>query len=288
MAIVVTQIGYTTVAGDPQTLVDGDPDTGWTPAAQVPSGGLSIGCIQFDLRSDYTMSSFACVFANPGSFGSAMLVCSDFDANLPPFNIIHDGDQVLGSYSRTVLGSGDPQAIAPQTRPRRYFRLVSSADVADGATDGTELSEFQFFPSAVVPPATPRVSQLAAEIINTRATAPRVTRLAAEVLNAGPGARRVSVVAAEVLYTLETQPQTADFSDGDDDALTAILEPPEPPPLLSGAFSDGNSDALTATPTIIESSDNLSAAFTDGDSDVLGITVPRKVPVMISLMATGR
>ena len=286
MAIVVTQIGYTTVAGDPQNLVDGDPDTGWTPAAQVPSGGLSIGCIQFDLRSDYTMSSFACVFANPGSFGSANLLCSDFDANLPPFNIIHDGDQVLGSYSRTVLGSGNPQAIAPQTRPRRYFRLVSSADVVDGATDGTKLSEFQFVPPAVVSPATPRVSQLAAEIINTQPSAPRVTTLAAEVLNAGPAAKRVSVVAAEVLRSVATPPQA--FSDGDDDALTAILDLTAPPPLLAGAFSDGNSDALTATPTIIESSDNLSAAFTDGDSDALGITVPRKVPVMISLMATGR
>jgi hypothetical protein len=297
LAIVVTQVGYTTVSGDPQNLVDGNLSTGWTPAAQVPSGGLSIGFIQFDLQSDYTMTSFACVFANAGSFGSGTLLCSDFDATQPPFNAIHDGDQILGSYSGSSLGSGASQKIAPQTRPRRYFRLLGNADPVLGATDGTELFEFQFTPAVFTGPATPRVSQLAGEVLDTQPAARRVTTLAgevlntqptsrratsvaAEILNSQPTSRRVTLVAAEVLSSVAKAPEA--FSDGDDDTLTAVLYVP-----LSATLSDGDSDALTATATITNS-DDLRAAFTDGDSDALGIFVPRVAPIQISLMTTGR
>jgi len=281
MAIVVKQVGYTTVSGDPQNLVDGNLTTGWTPAAQVPSGGLSIGFIQFDLQSDYTMTSFACVFANAGSFGTASLLCSDFDATQPPFDAIHDGDQILGSYSGSTLGSGASLAIATQTRPRRYFRLLGNADAA-GATDGTELFEFQFTPPVFTGPATPRVSQLAGEVLNTQPSARRVSSVAAEILNSQPTAPRVTLLAAEVLSSVATAPQA--FSDGDDDALTATVIVDAS---LSATLMDGDSDALTATATITSSSD-LSAAFTDGDSDALGIFAPRVAPIQISLMTTGR
>jgi len=510
MAIVVTQIGYTTAAGDPQNLVDGNnTGTGWTPVAQNPMPGnidpenTAVPYIQFDMGTPTGIAGFTFLCANIGSFGSAILVASNSPGTTKA-QWFQTGDQFLGEYFAPPgnLGSGDVQVLQfAQQFNARYFRLCSVP--GSSGPDGTELFEFQF---VELPPATPRVSQLAAEIINTQPTAPRVTTLAAEVLNAGPAAKRVSSVAAEVLrkryiqfdpstavnVTLsngglsgtntstadatgckgfaaeaksagllyfeavgltgaagpkssiglntpstsianqvsvgganggiglyqggsgaifvsgantfvtagwlasatdvigvavdmthmkvwfknitqnrnwndtvtanpatnvggvsitatplvpffgwglggntgqkmtanfagpfvgsvpagfsawdataapETGPLTAAFSDGNDDALTAILAPADAPlsgafsdgdddaltaildkPLL-GAFSDGDSDALTATPTIIESSNNLSADFTDGDSDVLGLTVPRKVPVMISLMATGR
>ena len=144
MAIIVKQVGYTTVSGDPQNLVDGNPSTGWTPAAQAPSGGFDNGFIQFDFVTPTTLSSFSALFANPNSFGIGLWVCSDFDATVFPFNAIHDGDQVFAGISGSILGSGDTLPIVGQTKPRRFFRLLGGPDPTTGATDGTELFEFKF------------------------------------------------------------------------------------------------------------------------------------------------
>jgi hypothetical protein len=153
MSIIVKQGGYTTVAGDPQNLVDGNNTTGWTPAAQAPSGGLSNGYIQFDFGTQVTLSAFSALFANSNSYGTGRWLCSDFDATVSPFDVIHDGDQIFDIISGSVLGSGTTMPLDPttpsfvQTRPRRYFRLLGGNDPTTGATDGTELFEFTFNPT---------------------------------------------------------------------------------------------------------------------------------------------
>lgn len=200
MAIVVTQVGYTTNAGNPQNLVDGSTSPpGWTPAASNPlpsPGGGGSPFLQFDMRSDYTMSNFAFFCNSAAAFGDADLWCSDFDATTTA-QYAQGGDQLLGSYSSINLGSGLFLVLgSAQSRPRRFFRLVGKPGFA--GPNGDECFEFIFSPQPFLGTATARSSTLGAEVLNTQSATMRVSTLAAQVSNQQPSNSLVTTLAAQV------------------------------------------------------------------------------------------